>query len=175
MKNKWIKPSLFLVLAALLALAGCGRGGGGTPTTELYYDNGLATAGWKQTFSGNGYAVRFTPPTAPLKLIWARIYIHSEALIGPLEIHVWGSDQVSDLISPFQVFPSADNAWLEVDIPDITVNGDFYIGYIQTSPDGPLVGVDQSAPSDRSYSIVSGFFAMIYDADIMIHAIVQQP
>lgn len=167
--------TIALLLSLLLLPLGCGRGGGGTPTTELYYDNGTPTTGWKQGFSGNGYAVLFTPPTTPLILIWARLYIHSEALIGPLEIHVWGSDQVTDLISPFQVFASTDNAWLEIDIPDITVNGDFYIGYIQISPDGPLVGVDQSAPSNRSYSIVSSFFTMIYDADVMIRAIVQQP
>lgn len=163
-----------LMLALLLAGVGCGRGGGGTPTTEWKYDSGFPTTGWKQDFIDRGYAVLFSLPIYPMKLIWARFYIYSNSLAGPLEVHVWARDQVSDLISPFMVFASSNNAWLEVDIPDTVMTEDFYVGYLQTSLDGPCIGADQSAPSNHSYSIANGSFTQIYDADIMIRAIISQ-
>ncbi len=124
-----------------------------TPTpaeSELSYDDGTAESNQSYT-TGNGFAVRFTPPGGGSKLVRARFYFI--APVAPIAVHVWDTNH-SDLISPITATPTGDG-WFDVDLSaaNLTVNGDFYLGFLYTQDAAPTIGTDTSDPDGRSYEV----------------------
>ncbi|MFQ5854535.1 MAG: hypothetical protein ACE5LU_02670 [Anaerolineae bacterium] len=117
---------------------------------ELAYDDGTAESSQSYT-AGNGFAVRFTTPSASAQLARARYYFI--APVAPIEVHVWDADR-NDLITPFTATPSGDG-WFDVDLSslNLTVSGDFYVGFLYTVDTDPTLGVDTSASDSRSYEV----------------------
>lgn len=137
------------------------------PTEELTYDDGQAESSQSYT-TGNGFAVRFTPPGGAGRLVRARYFF--VAPVAPIEVHVWDAGR-NDLATPFTATPSGDG-WFDVDLSslNLTVSGDFYVGFLHTVDTDPTLGVDTSAPDGRSYEVP--WEAVGYD--YMIRAVVQR-
>lgn len=137
------------------------------PTVELAYDDGTSESSQSYT-QGNGFAVRFTTPDSSAELVTARYYLI--APVAPIEVHVWDTDH-NDLITPFTATPSGDG-WFDVDLSgyDLTVNGDFYVGFLYTVDTDPTLGVDTSSSDGRSYEVPWE----VKNYDYMIRAVVAQ-
>ncbi len=125
------------------------------PPTELAYDDG-GNESW-QSFAdlNRGFAVRFTPPDGTATLVQARYYLNTAASGHPIQVHVWDSDH-NDLITPFTATPPAGIGWFDVDLTgyNLTVSDDFYVGFLYTvQHSDPSIGVDISAPDNRSYEV----------------------
>jgi len=135
---------------------------------ELSYDDGGAESSqsWE---TGKGYAVRFTPPEGATRLLSAHYYLTNPAAI---EVHVWDAGH-SDVISPFTATPTSDG-WFDVDLSslDVTLSGDFYVGFLHTIGYQPDIGVDTTASDGRSYEVDGGYWEA-KSSDYMIRAVVQ--
>jgi hypothetical protein len=117
---------------------------------EIAYDDGVAEAS-QSYIAGNGFAVRFTPEAGGVRLLRARYYFL--APVAPIQVHVWDA-QHNDLITPFNATPAGDG-WFDVDLTqfNLTLNGDFYVGYLHTQDTDPTLASDLSAPDGRSYEV----------------------
>lgn len=137
--------------------------------TELVYDDGTADSNQSYT-TGNGFAVRFTPPAGGAKLLRGRYYFI--APVAPIEVHVWDQNH-NDLISPVTATPVGDG-WFDVELSaaNLTVNDDFYLGFLYTQDYAPTLGVDTSAPDGRSYEVP---WEMKNGLDYMIRAVISSP
>jgi len=122
------------------------------PEVELAYDDGIfeSSQSWDPG-PGNGFAVLFTTPGASARLVGARYYFI--APVAAIEVHVWDANR-NDLITPFTATPSGDG-WFDVDLSshNLTVSGDFYVGFLYTVDVDPTLGVDTSGPDGRSYEV----------------------
>ncbi|NOZ70456.1 MAG: hypothetical protein GXP38_00850 [Chloroflexi bacterium] len=137
--------------------------------TELAYDDGTAES--NQSYdTGNGFAVRFTPPAGGAKLLRARFYFI--APVAPIKVHVWDTDHY-DLFPSITATPSGDG-WFEVDLSaqNLTLNEDFYLGFKYTQDYAPTLGVDTSAPDGRSWEWP---WEAKTNLDYMIRAVVLTP
>ncbi len=123
------------------------------PTTELAYDDGVAES-WQSQDAQSGFAVRFTTPGASARLSRARYYLNAATPSAAIQVHVWDASH-NDLIAPFTVTPQAGIHWLDVDLSsyNLTVSGDFYVGFLSTVAYQPDIGVDASAPDGRSFEV----------------------
>ena len=137
------------------------------PTVELAYDDGTSESSQSYT-QGNGFAVRFTTPDSSAELVTARYYLI--APVAPIEVHVWDTGH-NDLITPFTATPGGDG-WFDVDLSgySLTVNGDFYVGFLYTVDTDPTLGVDTSSSDGRSYEVPWE----VKNYDYMIRAVVTQ-
>lgn len=138
--------------------------------TELAYDSGAGTpdASWEV---GKGFAVRFTPPATPATLVRARFYFHCPC--SPVEVHVWDAGRNS-LGSPVLASPTQEG-WFEVNLSgqNITVNGDFYVGFLHIVDYQPTLGSDFSAPDGRSYEVDGHYWEQQMSKDYLIRATVR--
>jgi len=133
--------------------------------TELAYDDGTAESNQSYT-TGNGFAVRFTPPAGGGKLLRGRFYFI--APVAPIAVHVWDTNH-QDLIAPVPATPAGDG-WFDVDLSaaNLMVNDDFYLGFLYTQDTDPTLGVDTSSPDGRSYEVPWE----VKNYDYMIRAVV---
>jgi len=135
---------------------------------EISYDDGTmnTTTSWE---IGKGFAVRFTPP-GQVQLVRARY-----CLLGPrpIQVHVWDANR-TDLIAPFTVNTN-QAGWNNVDLSayNITVSGDFYVGFLHLENYRPTLGVDTASADDRSFE-VDGAYWQQQTSDYMIRAVVVQ-
>ncbi len=136
---------------------------------ELAYDDGTmeTTDSWE---TGKGFAVRFTPPVDQVQVMRARYYLQDPR---PVEVHVWDANH-TDLITPFTVAASQDG-WNNVDLSayNITVSGDFYVGFTHLEDYRPTLGVDTAASDGRSFEVDGGYWEQQF-SDYMIRAVVVQ-
>jgi len=141
------------------------------PEVELAYDSGSGTedASWT---AGKGFAVRFTPPKVPSTLVRARFYFYGP--FAPVQVRVWDANH-NALSLPVTASPTQDG-WLEVDLStqNITVAGDFYVGYLHLTDYTPTLGSDFSAPDGRSYEVDGEYWQQQTSKDYMIRVIVKQ-
>ncbi len=159
-KKKYLKVTSIIVgLILLLTLSSAQMA---YAATELSYDDGSMEA--SQNPAQNAYrAVRFVLadfgfPSVVLRK--TRFYVNNPA--GgpgpqPVEIHILADDGSTDLITPIVVTPSTNWHWEEVDLPNIAISGSFYIAIKWSTNYGvPSIGIDSTAPSNRSYSGAPG-------------------
>jgi len=140
--------------------------------TELAHDDGTMDSTTSYEI-GKGYAVCFSPPGGSATLVRARYYLQDPR---PIEVHVWSADAHADLITPFQADLTLDG-WNDVDLSayNLTVNGDFCVGFLHLEDYRPTLGVDTTAPvDDQSYEI-DGAYWELQGYDAMIRAVVTGP
>jgi hypothetical protein len=104
-----------------------------TDSTEIFYDDGEVNYGWSSTHPGAA-AVRFTPPITPWSLTSIKVFGSYGTIETPLDgifyLEIWDNElnqlfHGSYIYSEYFGFEHWD--WTIIDIPDITVSGDFYI------------------------------------------------
>ncbi len=138
-----------------------------TSETELAYDDGAmdTNTSWE---TGKGFAVRFTPPADQAQLMRARYYLQDPR---PIEVHVWDENH-NDLIAPFTANTGQDG-WNDVDLSayNLTVSGDFYVGFFHLEDYRPTLGIDTTSADDRSFE-VDGEYWEQQGSDYMIRAVV---
>lgn len=145
------------------------------PILEIAYDDGTAEAGVVPPI-GDQLAVKFSLPSGwpEAKLLVAKYYIHDQPV--KFTVHVYRSDGVTELTSPFNVTPTT-TGWFEVDLSafNIIVTDDFYISIeYPTAVLNPSIGLDYSAPDGRSYYGTAGSWnPTTTEGDYMIRAVVQ--
>ncbi len=137
------------------------------PETELAYDDGAmdTNTSWE---TGKGFAVRFTPPAGQAQLRRARYYFLDPR---PIEVHVWDENH-TDLIAPFTANTSQDE-WNDVDLSayNITVSGDFYVGFLHLEDYRPTLGIDTTSADGRSFEVDGAYWEQQV-SDYMIRAVV---
>ncbi len=109
---------------------------------ELKYDDGNAKDYLSVDKPCTGYVSSFAPPSVPFIIktvrIYGLVYGGPEFLIEPLEVQIWDADKkviysarVSGKRFPLLSHLLSDiedkGAWVDVNIPDVKVSGDFYI------------------------------------------------
>jgi uncharacterized delta-60 repeat protein len=141
--------------------------------TELLYDDGSAE-GWGACGLGYYLAVRFSLPSgwSDASLLKVRYYIWDYP--RTFKVHVFGSDGVVDLLTPFAVTPNA-TGWFDLDLTshNVRVSGDFYVAAECTINLRPYFGRDTSSPDNRSYTGSPGTWTLRTDDDLMIRAVVE--
>lgn len=121
---------------------------------ELKYDDGRPDGA--HAFRGWGYLVRFLPPSTPFMINKVKIF---GSLYGSgyekqvFDVQIWDKnlEEIHSASYPHTKF-SLSPAWVEIDIPDIAIDGDFYI-YVNTySPreGGVHVSYDSSVTNEHS-------------------------
>lgn len=121
---------------------------------ELKYDDGRSDG--EHAFRGWGYLVRFSPPSTPFMITKVKIF---GSLYGSgyenqtFDVQIWDKDlkEIHSATYPHTNF-SLSPRWVEIDIPDVTIGGDFYI-YVNTySPreGGVNIGYDSSVTNEHS-------------------------
>ena len=137
------------------------------PETELAYDDGTTetNTSWEV---GKGFAVCFTPPAGQAQLMRARYYLLEPR---PIEVHVWDENH-TDLITPFTANTDQDG-WNDVDLSgyNITVNGDFYVGFFHLEDYQPTLGIDTTSADGRSFEVDGAYWEQ-QTSDYMIRAVV---
>jgi hypothetical protein len=140
-----------------------------TSETELAYDDGTmeTNTSWE---TGKGFAVRFTPPQGQVQLMRLRYFLQDPRRI---DVHVWDANR-NNVITVFRVFTSQDG-WNQVDLSayNITVSGDFYVGFFHLEDYRPVLGVDTSSPDGRSFEVDGDYWEQQV-SDYMIRAVVVQ-
>jgi len=123
---------------------------------ELKYDDG--TTDWSQAIGGpgRGHIVQFSPPYTPFTITTVKIF---GKLYGTgyenltFDVQIWDSEQeeIHSASYPHTEF-SLQPAWVEIDIPDVTVSGDFYIHVFTNSlkEDGISIHSDSSVVNEHS-------------------------
>ncbi len=128
----------------------------GPQTVELTYDSGKASASIALGNVGHGYLVRFSPPGTPFTIDKVRMY---GSLYGTgyedkqfvLRITDATFDLIMDNSYPCSLFPRVAS-WIDIDIPDIVVNGDFYVEIFTNSigTGGIAIFYDFTIPNQHS-------------------------
>ncbi|MBC8263161.1 MAG: FG-GAP repeat protein [Anaerolineales bacterium] len=138
-----------------------------TPEIELAYDNGDmdTNTSWE---TGKGFAVRFTPPAVQAQLMRARYYLLDPR---PIKVHVWDENH-TDLIAPFTANTDQDG-WNDVDLSayNVTVSGDFYVGFFHLEDYRPTLGIDTTSADGRSFEVDGAYWEQQI-SDYMIRAVV---
>ena len=125
---------------------------------ELYYDDGQVDAAWATGPLG-GAAVLFTPPEVPWLLSRIKVagwYAYSDA---PFYVEIWDSDRNELLHESYmysQFFGYEALTWAEIDIPDVVVDGDFYVCVFPNDSEDHILwlGFDNDPPiSYHSYDV----------------------
>ncbi|MEM3648160.1 MAG: hypothetical protein QW506_03230, partial [Thermoproteota archaeon] len=125
---------------------------------ELSYDDGSFDYAWSD-FYPNGAAVRFTPPALPWRITGVVFYGLALERGGNMLFTLEVRDQFFNLVytkqyATFQFFKNGTFGWANIPLPNLTVNGDFYVCiYPCFSLDATQlwIGVDDDPPiSDRS-------------------------
>ena len=136
------------------------------PEQELAYDDGAmdTNTSWE---TGKGFAVRFTPP-GQVQLMRARYYLLDPR---PIEVHVWDANR-TDLITPFTANTNQDG-WNDVDLSayNITVSGDFYVGFLHLEDYRPTLGVDTTSADLRSFEVDGAYWEQ-QTSDYMMRAVI---
>jgi uncharacterized repeat protein (TIGR01451 family) len=139
-----------------------------TSETELAYDDGTTetNTSWEV---GKGFAVRFTPP-GQAQLLRARYYLLDPR---PTQVHVWDANR-NNLITPFTANTTQDG-WNDVDLSiyNITVSGDFYVGFFHLENYRPTLGVDTTFADGHSFEVDGAYWEQQV-SDYMIRAVVAQ-
>jgi len=140
------------------------------PEVEMAYDSGSGSEDASWTV-GKGFAVRFSPQQVPATLVRARFYFYGP--FAPVQVRVWDANH-NALSLPVTASPTQDG-WLEVDLSaqNVTVTGDFYVGYFHLTDYTPTLGSDFSAPDGRSYEVDGEYWQQQTSKDYLIRATVR--
>jgi len=120
-------------------------------TTELVYDDGTSEVGPAWNVVGGMFAVQFTAPFYPVKILEARIFFHAlNNPSDPIRVHIL-DDEFNDLTEPIDltVYQGEEKTWLSVDVSSrniVLLSGDFFIASEQLVGGDPDIGSDTSSP-----------------------------
>jgi hypothetical protein len=106
--------------------------------------------------SGTGYLVHYSPPATPFTITKVKIYgklygTGYENLTFVVQVQDMELKEIYGKSYPHTRF-SPQGEWLELDIPQINVDGDFYIHVFTHSPreGGVTIGYDKSVKNEHS-------------------------
>lgn len=110
---------------------------------KIQYDSGI-TYGEPLSIAGDyGHIVRFSPPTTPFKIQKIEVYVQavvakdSEWYDKFVTVRIWNSSRNQQLWSgnfPWRVFwNEVGSFWKEIEIPNVSVDGDFYVEVVTHS------------------------------------------
>ena len=146
--------------------------------TELAYDDGTSEQGIAGFLVGEYLAVRFSLPSgcSSARLLSARFY-----KVAPVTddtnviVHILGSDEITELTTPFTYDIAVDNSWNEVDLhsKNIVVTGDFFVAIEYLISNDPFLGYDLGSVASRSYKGTLGHFAISPRGNYMIRAVIE--
>lgn len=140
---------------------------------EIGYDDGTAENAHSFYDAGNGWAVRMTPPggSAVVTGAFFRFWDTEWPIPGGTDFQyaIYDSSGADGspgkrIAGPFQGTANRDGTWTEVTLPTpVTVEGDFYMTYIQTAPypNSPGLATDEDGENaGRSWQLVSGGWSL---------------
>lgn len=162
-----------LISVTILTLLALSVIPGAFASTELAYDDGVPESGMAAL--GAYLAVKFSLPDGctNAKLIKARVY-NREAAGTLVNIHILGSDGVTELTPPFSYDVTINNAWNEIFLTpkDMTVTGDFWVAVEFLALGDSLLGLDMSSTAGHSYLGTPGSWDPLPE-NIMIRAVIE--
>ncbi len=128
---------------------------------DLKYDDGMVDA--LLSSGRGGHLISFTPPSVPFTVKKVRIYgVRHPSDKTEFKVQVWDKDQKAVYSADYPAIlfpPSAQGAaWVEVTVPDVTVQSDFFI-HVYTSSimqEGIAIGADNSTTNQHSSLTVQG-------------------
>jgi len=118
---------------------------------EIAYDNGIAKDYLALVKPSTGYTVRFDSPSKPFIInkisIFALVYGSPGYHVVNSDLQIWDADQKVLYSTPFSgdQFPlrtrlgsniDSTGAWVDFDVPDVEVKGDFYVNIYTGIPTG---------------------------------------
>ncbi len=155
------KVSFLLSLVFLAYLSGLlASPVNGVPPEEIFYDDG--EAGWLTWTVGSpyGYAVKFTPPRTPWTLSLIKLQGYRMGS-NNFYVEIWDENR-NELFHETYIYRDYFRewdclTWVLIDVPDLTINGDFYVcifpNYVKDAH-ALYLGADSSEPIDnRSYEV----------------------
>lgn len=158
---------------------------------EISYDDGTAENAHSFYDAGNGWAVRFSLPqgqstgyvTSGLFKFWDTSWPTPGGTTFKVAIYdASGANGApgKQLAGPINATAKRDGTWTKVDLIDqgVVVNGDFYIVYLQDSPNPNAPGLasdENGTNANRSWQFVDGNWTQVAkdDGNYMIRAIVK--
>jgi hypothetical protein len=137
------------------------------PNLERYtlsYDDGISEAG--HCTSEHSYLVHFSPPLQPFRITQVLIYswIRSDSLTDyqdrefTAKVYSETGEELWNQDFPWQLFDKDSAKWVEIDVPSVAVDDDFYVEvttYSTTTTRLPI-GYDASTPNEHSDMSLNG-------------------
>ncbi|CAM4488733.1 S8 family serine peptidase [Paenibacillus phoenicis] len=157
---------------------------------EIAYDDGTPENAWAFNAANNAWAVRMTPEAGAVQVTGASIRFWNTEWPVPggteFQYAVYdasGPDGAPgrQVAGPFDGTALRNDQWTVLELPEpVTVEGDFYIVYIQTlaGTNAPGLAADESSPNARrSWNRINGAWSLAEQAqgNFMIRAIVRYP
>lgn len=157
---------------------------------EIAYDDGTAENARAFNAANNAWAVRMTPESDVTQVTGASFRFWNTEWPQPggtaFQYEVYDAQGAGGapgrlLAGPFDGTALRNDQWTVVEFPEpVTVEGDFYIVYIQTAanPNAPGLATDENGPNaGRSWQRVSGAWSQspADEGNYMIRAIVRYP
>jgi hypothetical protein len=135
--------------------------------SELKYDDGFATDYLGVDKPCTGYLIDFVPPSSPFTIntvrIYGLIYGGHGFIINDIDVQIWDKDKnviykttIDKDSYPLLAYLPADiekqGGWAEIHIPDVKVDGNFYIHAYTgiTTGQGFRMGADDSGQNAHS-------------------------
>ncbi len=127
---------------------------------ELKYDDGTYDGNW--VFLNSGYLVGFSPPSATFTINTVKIYGNVygtgyEAL--NFDVQIWDETlvEIYSASYPHTEFDPSPG-WIEIDIPNVALTGDFYVCVVTHSPQegGIQMYYDSSVVNEHSEMVLDG-------------------
>ena len=157
-KTRKLQPIciLLLMMATLIIAATFVPQSNAQDTQTLYYDNGEGSG----VTSGFIYGVKFSLPDGVSSANISTVRYAWYALGGTLDIHITGSDHLTELTDPISTNATLDGSagplvWNTVDVSNksIVVSGDFYVAVKKTGETNETTGIfmDNSTDGVRSF------------------------
>ena len=147
---------------------------------ELSYDDGTSEVGVAWNVAGGMFAVKFTPPIYPVKILEARVFFHAlNNPSDPIRIHILDED-FNDLTEAIDltVYQEQAQTWISVDVSSrniILTSGDFFIASEQLVAGDPDIGSDTSSPpQNRSWEFNLVLWYQSNWTNYMIRAVVSE-
>jgi len=110
---------------------------------RIQYDLGDVNVELLSVAGDYGHIVHFTPPTTPFKIQKIEAYVQatvakdSEWKDNSVTVRIWDSGRTQQLWSenlPWRDFwNDVGSFWKEIDVPNVSVNGDFYVEIVTHS------------------------------------------
>jgi len=97
---------------------------------ELKYDDGIGTGGTSGSGPGWGYSVHFSPPAIPFTIVKVKVFamLRTGYVLDTTSVEIWDKDfnvLYSGRKPATEFSPNLD--WVTIDVPNITVDGDFRV------------------------------------------------
>ncbi len=109
---------------------------------KIQYDSGNVY-GMLSIAGGLGHIVHFTPPTTPFRIQKIETYVQTRVADKSdwgnryFTVRIWGSDGSKQLWSEnvkwYAFYREAASFWKEIDIPNVSVDGDFWVEIVTHS------------------------------------------